>query len=146
MTSSRSGSTFRSPEMASVRRHAFIERDANEVWRVLCDPGLLPTWFTSVASARVVGDLRHLTLTRGGEVTERLFTVNDELRRFRYGVETGLPLDAHLGVIDVIEVEPGQSLVVYAADVEPAEAAPGFDTSIQGALVCLKALLEAESP
>jgi hypothetical protein len=111
---------------------------------VLCDPIGLPTWFTSVESARVDGDLRHLMLKRGGEVTERLLTVDDELHRFRYSVQSGLPLEAHLGTVDVIDVGPGQSLVVYAADLEPADAAPGFDRSIKGALVSLKELLEAD--
>jgi hypothetical protein len=131
--------------MASVRRHAFIERDADDVWGMLCDPAQLPTWFRTVESARVVDDLRHLTLKRGGEVTERLLTVDDELRRFRYGVESGLPVESHLGTVDVIAVGPGRSLVVYAADVEPHGAASGFDRSIEGALVCLKELLESET-
>ncbi|MCU1494580.1 MAG: putative polyketide cyclase/dehydrase [Acidimicrobiaceae bacterium] len=115
------------------------------MWRVLRDPAQLPTWFRTVQSARVVDDLRHLTLKRGGQVTERLLTVDDELRRFRYGVESGLPLESHLGTVDVIAVRPGQSLVVYAADVEPAGAASGFDRSIEGALVCLKELVESET-
>jgi hypothetical protein len=87
--------------------------------------------------------MRYLTLTRGGEVTERLLTVDHDLHRFRYSVESGLPLEAHLSTLDVIDVGPGQALVVYAADLEPADAAPGFDRSIKGALVSLKELLEA---
>jgi hypothetical protein len=130
--------------VASVRHHAVVERDAEQVWRLMCDPSRLPTWFTSVQTARVVEDRRYLTLKRGGDVIERLLTVDDELHRLRYAVESGLPLTAHLGTVDVIALRPGACLVVYAADVEPDGAAPGFDQSIRAAVLALKEIVEAD--
>ncbi|NIB32107.1 aldehyde dehydrogenase family protein [Pseudonocardia sp. MCCB 268] len=71
-------------------------------------------------------DAPHRVVSRTGQRwREAVVTADPVLRRFQYRVVGGvLPSEQHLGAVDVIELEPQRSLVVYSTEIEPA-ASPG---------------------
>jgi hypothetical protein len=102
--------------MASLRYHIWIDRPADEVWRVVGDFGGVSSWIPGVDCA-VDGKTR--TLNIGDRViTEDLVTHDDTLRRFQYRIRTGVPVDHHLGTIDVL-ADGDRALVVYARRSRP---------------------------
>jgi uncharacterized membrane protein len=128
--------------MTSLRSTVTIEASADDVWAVVASSDELPSWFASVDSCSVEGDMRLCTLKRGGRVLERVVNVDDALRRFQYSVVEGLPVSNHLGTIDVIETGARQCLVVYSTEAEPDPVAVGISQAVAGALADLKVLVE----
>lgn len=79
----------------------------------------------------------------GGKLEEEVVTSDDELRRFQYRITAGdMPLDSHLGTINVLDVD-GQALVVDSTDVTPDEAAEQMDRALADGLQGLKNRCEA---
>jgi len=66
------------------------------------------------------------------------------LRRFQYKITGGLPVDHHLGTVDLLEDGPN-SLVVYSTEITPDELADVVGPSIEGGVQGLKAHLEGGS-
>ena len=64
---------------------------------------------------------------------------NDPLQhRFQYRIVGGdLPVEYHLGTVDVIEVDAGRSVVVYTTEIEPVTLAEAFEGAISGAVQAL---------
>ncbi len=124
--------------MATIRSHALLDHDANTVWQVVRDVASVADWFPAMASSQAHPEGRVVTLRDGSSLVERTVTVDDALRRYQYRVTGGdISVDQHLGTVDVIDLGPGRSLVVYGSDVEPAEVADAFDTAISEAVAHL---------
>lgn len=127
--------------MASVRTHIRIDRPAEQVWNVVSDVGAIADWFPMIESSSASGSTRTCTMAGGGELEEEIVTNDSELRRLQYHITEGVPLEYHLATVDVLDDGDG-ALVIYSADVQPAEAAvlmgPTFESGLEG----LKAHLE----
>lgn len=128
--------------MATIRKHVRIERPADEVWAVISDAGSISEWFPAIEASSADGDTRQVTLAGGMEVVEDIVTNDGELRRFQYRITGGVPVEFHLGTIDVLEDGDG-ALVVYGTDVEPGEIAGLLGPALEDALGNLKIRLEA---
>jgi carbon monoxide dehydrogenase subunit G len=128
--------------MASTRSHVFIDRPADEVWKEISDPEALTNWFPGVTGCTLEGDVRHVAVSRGISVDEKIVTNDSELRRFQYSIIGGpVPVETHLATIDVID--NGEACVVlYAADVTPDSMGPAMQASTSQASEALKAYVE----
>lgn len=104
---------------ATTRRHVRIDRPPDEVWEVLGRPELLHLWFPGIVDCVVGGDRRDITLATGLTMGEQILTNDPVLRRFQYRIDGHLFND-HLASIDLIDMEDGTSLVIYATDADPA--------------------------
>jgi uncharacterized protein YndB with AHSA1/START domain len=104
---------------ASVRRHVVIDRAAEEIWAVVGRPDLLHLWFPGIEDCTVDGDRRDITLATGVSMSEQILTNDPVQRRFQYSLSGGL-FKEHLATIEVIEIGPASSMVVYATDAAPA--------------------------
>lgn len=105
--------------MATLRSHVLISRPPSEVWAAVSDAGTINEWFPLIEKSSVAGSRRSLVLEGGTAVEEDIVTSDAELRRFQYRIVGGdIPVDTHLGTIDVIDVDGG-SLVVYSTEVTP---------------------------
>ncbi len=69
--------------------------------------------------------------------------VDNALRRFQYRITAGMPVEHHLGTVDVLADGEGQSLVAYSTEVTPDAIADLMGPSIEGGLQGLKAHLES---
>jgi hypothetical protein len=123
--------------MATIRHHTRINRSADEVWKVVSDAGNMD-WFPAAESCSLNGTTR--TVSFGGDITvdEKIVTSDDELRRFQYRIVGGaMPVESHLGTIDVIEDGDG-SLMIYSTDVLPDGLAKPMNSSIRAAVEGLR--------
>ena len=127
--------------MATIRAHTRINRSADEVWKVVSDAGSME-WFPGVDGSVLNGKTRTVTFSGGINVDEEIVTSDDELRRFQYRIVGGaLPVDFHLGTVDVLEDGDG-SLVIYSTEIEPDGLRDIMNKSVASAVDGLKAHLE----
>ncbi len=103
--------------MASLRHERLIEAAPQDVWNIVRRPQSITDWFPGVASCRVDGRRRVLTLATGLEVPEEILSVDEGLRRFAYRI-VAPAYKFHLGTIDVLSVG-AHSLCVYSTTAEP---------------------------
>jgi len=129
--------------MASLRTHTRIARPADDVWSAVSDAGGISTWFPGIEQSSASGSTRSCTLAGGTQLEEDIVNVDPALRRFQYRITVGMPVEHHLGTIDVFEDGEGQSLVVYSTEVTPDAVADLMGPSIEGGLQGLKAHLES---
>ena len=128
--------------MASLRTHARIARPADEVWKVVSDAAGISEWFPGIEQATVDNGTRTCTLAGGMTLVEDVVTVDDELRRFQYRITDGMPVENHLGTVDVLDDGDG-ALVVYSTEVSPDSLADLMRPAIEGGVQGLKAKLES---
>ena len=128
--------------MASLRSHARIARPADEVWKVVSDAAGISAWVPGIEQATAANGKRSCTLAGGMALEEDVVTVDDELRRFQYRITDGMPVEHHLGTVDVLEDGDG-ALVVYSTEITPDSLADLMRPAIEGGVQGLKAHLES---
>lgn len=104
--------------MATVRRHVFIARSADDVWTLVGDPARLHEWFPTSAT-EVEGAKRWVSLASGLRFEEEIVTLDHDLRRFQYRIVNNAIVQSHLGTVDVIADGPERCVVVYSTDADP---------------------------
>ena len=104
--------------MASIRRHIFIDCDAQKVWDFVGAPERLHEWFP-ITSTRVEGNKRWITLNSGITFEEDIITLDHDLRRFQYKIVNNPLITFHQGTVDVIDDGHGGCMVMYSTDMEP---------------------------
>ncbi len=91
------------------------------------------------------GGARSCTLAGGNQLEEDVVNVDGELRRFQYRITGGMPVEHHLGTVDVLEDGADGALVVYSTEITPDSLADVIGPSIDGGVQGLKAHLEDSS-
>ncbi len=104
--------------MGTVRRHAFVECNADKVWSFVGSPERLHEWFP-ITECRVEGNKRWITLAAGIVFEEDLVTLDHDLRRFQYKIVNNSLIKCHLGTVDVIPDGDKRCLVIYSTDMDP---------------------------
>ena len=128
--------------MATARAHVRIARSADEVWKALADPDAIQDWFPAITDSTTTNGRRHIVMADGTEIDEDVVTVDDSLRRFQYRLVPGaVPVEQHLGTVDVIEDGDG-TLLVYGVDVQPDALGVPMQQAAEGLAGALKAHLE----
>jgi hypothetical protein len=123
--------------LGSVRHSVVIERTADVVWPLVGEAARLHEWFPGIVSSPVDGTTRVITMATGLSMPEEIL-VNDPLqRRFQYRI-TAPVFRHHRGTVDVIALEPGRCVVVYATDADPRTMALMIGAGTAGALAELK--------
>ncbi|MBC7680528.1 MAG: SRPBCC family protein [Pseudorhodobacter sp.] len=131
--------------MASLRSTARISRPADEVWKTVSDAAGISAWFPGIEHATATDGTRSCTLVGGHELHEDVVNVDHDLRRFQYTITSGMPVEYHLGTVDVLENGPEGALVVYSTEITPNSLAELIGPSIEGGVQGLKAHLEGGS-
>ncbi|NKQ57680.1 SRPBCC family protein [Amycolatopsis sp. K13G38] len=128
--------------MTTLRTHAVLDHDADTVWKLVRDAGNVADWFPAMTGSSIEGSLRRVTLADGSVIEEVIVASDDSLRRLQYRARAGdLPIADHLGTVDVIELDPGRSILIYSTDIAPAELARAFDGAISEAVGALNEFL-----
>jgi hypothetical protein len=104
--------------MGTVRRHAFVDCNADTVWAFVGAPERLHEWFP-ITECRVEGSKRWITLAAGIIFEEDIVTLDHDLRRFQYSIVNNLIVKSHLGTVDVIPDGPNRCIVIYGTDIDP---------------------------
>ena len=124
-----------------MRRHVRIARTAEDVWAVIGDPARIQQWFPGIVASTVDGTTRVITTTSGMPMPEEIVTDDPIQRRFQYRI-TGSIAREHLSTLDVIDLEDGTCLVVYAADAVPATMALVIAGAAGNALEHLRTIMQ----
>lgn len=95
-----------------------------------------------MTDVNIDGTERRITLASGLTLIETIVSNRDDLRRFQYRLTGPLPIESHLGTIDVIADGDSRCVVVYSTDVIPHALAFVLDGAVSDALVNLKNLME----
>ncbi|CAJ61162.1 hypothetical protein FRAAL2515 [Frankia alni ACN14a] len=132
-------------DVASSRRHVWVEAAAERVWALVGDPGAIAAWFPSIVACEMSGSTRTCTLRSGEVVAEEIITVDDALMRLQYRIVRGIDVESHLGTVDVIPDGNHRCLVLYATDVRPDDLAGPLGTSVERALDLLAERFEQPS-
>jgi len=128
----------------SVRRQVRIARSPDEVWALAGDPARITEWWPGIVAASVDGTTRVITTASGIPMPETILTVDRIQRRFQYRITAPI-IREHLSTLDVLDPGDGTSLVVYAADADPATMALIIGGAAGAALENLRRLLEEGS-
>jgi len=104
--------------MGTVRRHAFVDCNADKVWSFVGAPERLHEWFP-ITECRVEGNKRWITLAAGIVFEEDIITLDQYLRRFQYKIVNNSLIKFHLGTVDVIPDGDNRCLVTYSTDMDP---------------------------
>ena len=131
--------------MASLRTHVRIARPAEDVWRVVSDAAGISAWFPAIEQSTATEGKRSCTLAGGGRLEEDVVNVDGSLRRFQYRITEGMPVEHHLGTVDVLEDGADASLVVYSTEITPDSLAGVMGPSIEDGVQGLKAHLEGSA-
>ncbi len=125
----------------TVRRHVRIRRPADEVWALVGDPARVQEWFPGIESSTVDGDSRVIVTGSGLPMPEEIVTTDDVLRRFQYRLQLPI-LREHLSTLDVLDLDDGTCVVVYAADADPSTMALIVAGAAGSALEHLRTMME----
>ena len=124
-----------------MRRQVRIARPPAEVWAIVGDPSRIQEWFPGIVASSVEGSTRVITTGAGLPMPEEIVTLDHLQRRFQYRITTPL-FREHLSTLDVLDLGDGTSLVVYAADADPATLALVIAGAAGNALEHLRDLME----
>ena len=125
----------------SVRRQVRIARPAGDVWAAIGDPARIQEWFPGIVASTVDGTTRVITTGSGLPIPEEIVTNDPIQRRFQYRI-TGSLAREHLSTLDVIDLDDGTCLVVYAADAVPATMALVIAGAAGNALEHLRTIMQ----
>lgn len=110
--------------MAKVSMSLPLGVSADEVWKMIGGFNALPDWHPAVEKSVLeeAGQVRRLGLVGGGEIVERLESVNEHERVYSYTIESGpLPVSGYRATIRVRD-EDGKATVEWSSDFTPAGA------------------------
>lgn len=121
--------------MATFRYDTRLAQAPDEVWAVLTDARTIPDWFPTVRAVREEDGVRFLTIDSGATLRAEVVTRDERLRRFQYRFVDGfpVPVEFHLGTLDVLDDGPG-SRVVYSQQIEPEALAPHVGAAVRGGI------------
>lgn len=125
----------------SVRRQVRIARPPDEVWTLVGDPARITEWWPGIVGASVQGATRVITTASGITMPETILTADRLQRRFQYRIDAPI-MREHLSTLDVLDDGEGGSIVVYAADADPATMALIIGGAAGAALEKVRCLLE----
>ena len=122
--------------MAKVSLQSTFKVSPDQIWKLIGKFNALPDWHPAVQSSKLEdnGRLRRLNLMGGGEIVERLETIDEKDRLYRYSiVSSSLPVANYTATLRVCDDGKGNALVDWSSEFEPA-GAPELDAmkAVQG--------------
>lgn len=104
---------------------------AGRAWDALTAFGRLDVWFPSLATCGVEGDgvgaHRRMTVEGGGEIVDRLVSLDPGERRLvHHRIKSPFPVSSYTGTVEVFESFDGSAVVVWtvAFEAEPEHGPP----------------------
>ena len=113
--------------MAKVSLQSTFAISPDEVWKLIGKFNALPDWHPAIQSCKLEdgGRLRRLSILGGGEVVERLETIDEKDRLYRYSIVSGpLPVANYTATLRVRDDGKGNALVEWSSEFDPVKGAP----------------------
>jgi mxaD protein len=129
--------------MADGKAEVSIDRNPDDVWKLVGTFGGLDTWMPGIEACALDGDVRTIQ-TMGIEIKEQLRSRDDATRTISYSVvESPMGnLESHLATISVTPEGEGSHLT-WTVDVTPDELLGLFLPVYEGSVVAIKQQLES---
>ena len=127
----------------AIRVEQVLPFTADQVWAIVGTPERVD-WVPGIEGCDYDGEVRAFKLPGAGFIKERILKRDAAARYIEYSCfESPMPLEQHLASI---QLEPADSgcLMIWHTSVEPAQVEPFIRESMDGALVQLQAVCEAE--
>ena len=130
--------------MATIRIETLINAPADQVWDAVRDYGALHTRLVPgfVVDTVLEGDSRTVTFGNGMVARERIVGLDDEARRFAYGIVSER-MTHHSASNQVLPDGEGTCRFIWIADVLPDTMAQTMDPMMRQGAAILKATAEA---
>ncbi|MGQ0652169.1 MAG: SRPBCC family protein [Betaproteobacteria bacterium] len=111
--------------MAKVTMSTKVNAPAARLWQVVGGFNALPDWHPAVEKSELEGDgkgsLRRLKIAGGGEVVERLESLNETERVYAYSIVNGpLPVANYVSELSVKDNLDGTSTLQWSSTFLPA--------------------------
>jgi carbon monoxide dehydrogenase subunit G len=127
--------------MASGMSEIDIDRNADDVWKVVGDFAGLAAWMPGIEKCTLNGDVRTIEMS-GMEIGEKLVARDDAQRSLSYSIVSGpAPVDSHKATITVTPSGSG-SHVTWVVEVAPDSMTEMLSGIYQQSLDALKAHVE----
>jgi hypothetical protein len=105
--------------MTTVHKTAQLTVDAPKAWRRIADIGKVHEIVPAVVDCRLDDDKRYCTFADGGQLTERIISVDPELMRLAYSItDSPFPLEYHSASMRVLPDANGCRLE-WTTDLKP---------------------------
>lgn len=132
--------------MTTVALQSTLPFPPDRIWALIGQFNALPAWHPGVedSSLEAGGRVRRLRLAGGGEIVERLETLDESARLYRYSIVSGpLPVTNFSATLRVIDDGNGNATVEWsgefdAAGVPEADAAKAVQGIYQAGLDSLR--------
>ena len=110
--------------MANVSMNATIAASAAEVWKIISDFNGLPKFVAAVVNSTMegsgIGAVRTLTLGDGGQILEKLESLDEPAQSLTYSIVTSpLPLENYLATVQVKDLGGNQCEIVWSSTFDP---------------------------
>ncbi len=115
----------------------------SKVWEKISDTGRISDLIGFLASSQQSGDIRVCTLEGGGELTEKIVSVDHDLKRVAYAITSSpLNMDFHVASMQ-LEEDHGKTRLDWVVDLLPADARDHMEPMLDGACVDMAKTLAA---
>jgi len=111
--------------MAKVGLQFVYNIPPDQIWARIGKFNALPVWHTAIRSSRQEDDdqARRLSLLDGGEIVERLETLDEKERIYRYSaVNRQLPIANYTATLQVCDAGADRAVVDWSSEFEPTPA------------------------
>ena len=114
---------------------------APDLWAIVGAPGR-SDWVPSVTACQLDGDVRRMTMSGAGEVTEKIHQIDNDGMCIEYGViESRPPLKAHRSSIRLESIPSGTRLT-WQTEVEPVAVEPFIRKAMEASVAQLRKMVE----
>lgn len=112
--------------MQKIKINDTINTSANKIWKLVGDFGGLDNFVEAIADCTTdgkgVGAIRTLTLQDGGEVKEKLESLDNDKRVLEYSIlESPMPIKNYKGKMEVNKLSDTTSEFIWSSTFEAAE-------------------------
>lgn len=129
--------------MATIVRTIDIDTTVDAVWKKLSDTARISDLIGFLASSKQNGDTRICQLDGGGELTEKIVSVDPELKRVMYSItESPLNMDFHAASMQVVD-NAGLARLIWTVDLLPATVAEQMMPLLEASCADIKSVFTA---
>lgn len=129
--------------MPMIRKTIAVKASPQKVWENVADIGGISKLIGFLSGSVVDGDTRICDLAQGGQLTEKIVTVDHDAMRVAYAiVDSPLNLEFHASTMEVSASDDG-AIVTWTTDLTPAEAVAQIEPMLDAAVADMMTTLAA---